>query len=240
MKEKRKIFILQLSIAVCILTVTVIVILSFASVRAYIQDYRDDIVYLTAEQFKIFLFSAGFSVFTAFICGYFLSKPYLRRYANFIMQIFNIGMAVPALALLALCMLAFGLGLLSSLTALILITLMPIVRGTYTAFIRLDPDQLEAGRAMGMSPWQVFSRVEFPQALPLIFAGVRSGIAFNVGSLPLVFLIGTSSLGELIFVGLRLNDTAAVLIGSALTALMAVALDTAVHIVSRFSVSKGL
>ncbi len=70
-------------------------------------------------------------------------------------------MAIPTLALLALCMLVFGIGFFSSWTALVLITLMPVVRTTYVAFVRLNAQQLEAAQAMGMNPWQVFYKVEF-------------------------------------------------------------------------------
>ncbi len=149
-------------------------------------------------------------------------------------------MAIPTLAVLALSMLFFDIGFFSAWLALVLISLMPIARNTFNAFNNLDPSQIEAAKGIGMNNFQIFFLVELPQALPLVFSGIRAGLIFNVGSLPLIFLIGAEGLGEIIFIGLRLDDFAQVLIGSSLTALMAVAVDIIIHVFSFYAISKGI
>ena len=78
---------------------------------------------------------------------------------------------------------------------------------------------------MGMGPSAVLARVEIPNALFVIFAGVRTAMAVNVGTAPIAFLIGGGGLGELIFTGIDLQQHAMMLAGAIPTALIAVAVD---------------
>ena len=59
---------------------------------------------------------------------------------------------------------------------------------------------------MGMTPMQLLWRVELPNAMFVIFGGIRTALAICVGSAPLVFLIGAGGLGELIFTGISLDE----------------------------------
>ena len=47
-----------------------------------------------------------------------------------------------------------------------------------------------------MRPWQILRRVEIPNALWVMFAGIRTAITINVGTVPLAFLIGGGGLGR--------------------------------------------
>ena len=59
----------------------------------------------------------------------------------------------------------------------------------------------------------------------MIFAGIRTALAINVGTAPLAFLIGGGGLGELIFTGIDLNEPGMLLAGAIPTALLAVLVD---------------
>jgi osmoprotectant transport system permease protein len=62
--------------------------------------------------------------------------------------------------------------------------------------IRAVPEHLiDAARGMGMGPRPILRRVELPNALFVIFAGVRTAMAVNVGTAPIAFLIGGGGLG---------------------------------------------
>jgi osmoprotectant transport system permease protein len=67
--------------------------------------------------------------------------------------------------------------------------------------------------------------VELPNALYVIFAGIRTAVAINVGTVPLAFLIGGGGLGELIFSGISLNDMDMLLAGAIPVALLSIAAD---------------
>jgi osmoprotectant transport system permease protein len=76
-----------------------------------------------------------------------------------------------------------------------------------------------------MTPKQILFRVELPNALYVIFAGIRTALAVNVGTAPLAFLIGGGGLGELIFTGIDLMEPGMLLAGAVPTALLAVLVD---------------
>ena len=91
----------------------------------------------------------------------------------------------------------------------------------------VPPALVEAANGIGMTAGQRLRQVELPNALPVIFAGIRIAMAINVGSAPLAFLIGANSLGSLIFPGIYLNDFPTLILGAAATALIALLLDLA-------------
>jgi osmoprotectant transport system permease protein len=76
-----------------------------------------------------------------------------------------------------------------------------------------------------MTPRQILWRVELPNAMFVIFAGLRTALAITVGTAPLAFLVGGGGLGELIFTGIDLNDFAMLLAGAVPTALLAILTD---------------
>src|SRR5690606_3955281 len=99
---------------------------------------------------------------------------------------------------------------------------------------------LEAAEAIGMTPRETLFKVEIPNALNVIFAGLRTALAINVGTAPLAFLVGGGGLGELIFTGIDLNDYGMMLAGAIATAGLAMLVDTLCGLVQRASVSRGL
>ncbi|HMG51258.1 MAG TPA: ABC transporter permease [Inquilinus sp.] len=142
------------------------------------------------------------------------------------------------LAILALSMTVLGIGTVPSIFGLWAATLLPIVRNTYAGLRNVPTPLLEAARGMGMTPAQVFWRVELPNALFVIFGGIRTALSICVGTAPLAFLIGAGGLGELIFTGIALNDLPMMLAGAIPTALLAILTDflvgrLQVHLVPR-------
>lgn len=138
---------------------------------------------------------------------------------------------VPSLALLALMVPALGalgfttIGFLPAFLALVLYSVLPILRNTVTALCGLDPALLEAARGVGMSPREQLLRVELPLALPVIVAGVRTAVVWTVGAATLATPIGADSLGYYIFTGLQTRNFGAVLLGCVASAGLALVLD---------------
>jgi len=190
-----------------------------------IAQYRGRLLYDVADHLRLVAISMTLALVTGIPAGIGLSRPCMRRWANRLMQIFNIGNTVPSLAVLALALAVLGIGERPAILALWLASLLPIVRNTYEGLCTVSPALLEAARGIGMTPCQRLMRVELPNALPVILAGVRISLVINVGTVPLSFLIGANSLGELIFPGIYLNNQSLLLLGAAATALLALALD---------------
>ena len=184
-----------------------------------------DLIYLGKQHMFLVFWSMLFALLVGIPSGILLSRPFARRWAEYVMQIFNVGNTLPPLAVLALAMVAIGIGDRPAIIALFLASLLPIVRNTYAGLCAVPPSLLEAANGIGMTKAQRLRQVELPNALPVILSGVRVATAINVGTAPLAFLIGASSYGELIFPGIYLNDFPTLILGAVATALFALILD---------------
>ncbi|WP_426768016.1 osmoprotectant ABC transporter permease OsmY [Erwinia aphidicola] len=190
-----------------------------------IQARRVDLIYLGQQHMKLVFWSLLFALLIGIPSGILLSRPFARRWAEYVMQIFNVGNTLPPLAVLALAMVVIGIGDRPAIIALFLASLLPIVRNTYAGLCSVPASLLEAADGIGMTKGQRLYQVELPNAWPVMLSGIRVATAINVGTAPLAFLIGASSYGELIFPGIYLNDFPTLILGAAATALFALILD---------------
>jgi osmoprotectant transport system permease protein len=205
-----------------------------------IVQYRSDIVYQGLHMMMMVVVAGVLAIIVAIPAGVYLSRPSQKRGAAIVMQSLNAGQAVPKLALLALAMSAMGIGAVPAIFGLWVATLLPIALNTYEGLRAVPPALIEAATGMGMTPWQILWRVELPNALYVIFAGIRTALAITVGTAPLAFLIGGGGLGELIFTGIDLNDFGMLLAGAVPTALLAIFTDAFIGQMQRLLVSRGV
>jgi len=205
-----------------------------------LMNYQDDIVYLTGQHIELVAISGGLAIVTGIPLGIFLSRPFFRRYSESFMQLLNIGTTIPTLAVLALSMTFLGIGAVPSIFALWVASLLYIVRNTYSGLVSVPSYLLEAAHGIGMTPRQILWRVEMPNALYVMFAGVRTALTINVGTVPLAFLIGGGGLGQLIFTGIALDETGMMLAGAIPTALLAIVVDALVGWASFLLIPRGV
>ena len=201
------------------------ILIGVSGIIGQIVDYWSDIVYLTQQHIVLVLTSGGAAILVGLPTGIWLSRPSMRNAAEAVMQVFNIGSTLPTLAVIALSMTLLGIGFPPAVFGLFVASLLPIVRNTYAGLTAVPDHYKEAAFGMGMNNWQILTRVEIPNALFVIFSGIRTALAINVGTTPLAFLIGGGGLGELIFTGIDLMDTGMLLAGAIPTALLAVLVD---------------
>ncbi|MDO6786167.1 ABC transporter permease [Cobetia marina] len=202
--------------------------------------YIPDIQFLTVQHLWLTALSGGLAILVAVPLGIILSRPSMTRYAESAMQVLNVGTTIPTLAVLALSMSFLGIGTVPAVFGLFVATLLPITRNTYTGLKGVSPALKEAASGIGMSPLQRLVRVELPNALYVMFAGIRTALAINVGTVPLAFLIGAGGLGELIFTGIDLYDPIMMLSGAIPTALLAIGVDVLVALVAFLVVPRGV
>lgn len=205
-----------------------------------IITYQEDIIYLSQQHLVLVATSGAAAILIGVPTGIVLSRPRLSGIAEFIMQIFNVGTTIPTLAVLALSMTLLGIGFAPAFFGLFVASLLPIVRNTYTGLLAVSAPLREAATGMGMTPLQMLVRVELPNALYVIFSGIRTALAINVGTATLAFLIGGGGLGELIFTGIDLMDTGMLLAGAVPTAIMAILVDHLVGQAQHHLVPRGV
>jgi osmoprotectant transport system permease protein len=141
---------------------------------------------------------------------------------------------LPGIALLAFMIPLLGIGVTPALVALVLYSLYPIVRNTFTGVRDADPSAVDAARALGMTDAQILRQVRLPLAAPVIMAGIRTAAVIDVGTATLAAFIGAGGLGEPIVSGLALSDSRMILSGAIPAALLALAVDATLAGVERF------
>ncbi|WP_299446272.1 ABC transporter permease [uncultured Phycicoccus sp.] len=179
----------------------------------------------TVEHLTIAFWSTVLVVVVAIPLGIALTRPPLRRFGPTIVAVANSGQALPAYGLLILFLSMLGQGLRTVVVALVLYALLPVLRNTMVGLDAVERSVIEAGRGMGMTRWQVLTRIELPLAVPVILAGVRVAMILNIGMATLAYLIGGGGLGVTIAVGLKLQQDAVLVIGASIVAIVALTFD---------------
>jgi osmoprotectant transport system permease protein len=156
-----------------------------------------------------------------------LSKPILG-FANIMQTVPSLalfGFLIPLNIYLFNVKIVGGIGARTAIVALVLYSLLPIIRNTFTGIANVDPAIREAGRGMGMTDRQLLFQVELPLALGVIIAGVRVATVICVGTATIAAAIDAGGLGRYIFRGLRANDNVLILAGAVPAALIALGAD---------------
>jgi osmoprotectant transport system permease protein len=166
------------------------------------------------------------------------------RAVNLVINVANIGRAIPSLAILAVVtmllqawLVDIGLRSVSSEIATIIamtaLALPPILTNTYVGVSEVDADLVEAGRGMGMTARQVLRRVELPVALPVILAGIRTAAVQVVATATLGAVFATGGLGRYIIDGIAQRRYDAVLAGAVLVAALSILTEVGFTLVER-------
>jgi osmoprotectant transport system permease protein len=142
---------------------------------------------------------------------------------------------IPSIALLGVMIPFLGIGPKPAILALFLYALLPVIRNTYTGIMEVNPAVVDAARGMGMSRWQILTKVELPLAFPVLMAGIRTATVINVGVATLAAYIAAGGLGEFIFGGIALNNSNMILAGAIPAALLAIILDFLLSLVQKIN-----
>jgi len=147
---------------------------------------------------------------------------------------------IPSIALLALMIPLFGIGVVPAITALFLYALLPILRNTAIGLFSIDPLLKKVATGIGLTRWQRLRYIEIPLAMPTIFAGIKTAAVINIGTATLAAFIGAGGLGEFIVTGLALNNTEMILKGAIPAALLAIIIEFLFELAEKFYIPKHL
>ncbi|MBI5580803.1 MAG: ABC transporter permease [Deltaproteobacteria bacterium] len=200
----------------------------------------DEIWKLFREHIQLVLTSSAISIGIGVPLGILLTRGFMRRHCDWILNILGICQTVPSLAVIAISMTYIGIGKKTAIFALVIYGLLPIIRNSVAGLAGVDPVILDAGRGMGMNPRQLLLRVELPNALYVILAGIRTSTVINVGTAAMSFLIGGGGLGDLIFSGIAMVDPGYMLAGAVPTAVLAIGMNWFMGKFEAWAVSPGL
>lgn len=154
-----------------------------------------------------------------------VTRPHREALHQLAETLVSLGQTVPTFAILALAVPVLGFGWQPTLLGLILYGLVPVVSNGIAGLLAVDKGVLDAAQGMGMTAGQRLRRVELPLALPVLLAGIRTSTVYNVGTATVGAALGAGGLGEPIINGLSQQNTALVMVGAILAALLALSLD---------------
>jgi osmoprotectant transport system permease protein len=193
---------------------------------SFVSQNRFEIASLTAEH----LWMVGIATLLAIALGVPLGILITRRPAlrKPVIALANIIQTVPSLALFGFLLPAPWIGERAgrlAILALMLYSLLPMIRNTYAGIAGVDRSIIEAARGMGLTDWQLLFKVELPLAASVILAGIRVSVVISIGLATIAAAIGAGGLGELIFRGLAMVNNAVILAGAIPAAIMALLAD---------------
>lgn len=189
----------------------------------YILDNPDRVLELTVDHIRIVTISVLLAVLIGVPAGVLVTR--VRWLEVPIINLTGVLYTVPSLALFAILIPYTGLGASTAIFALVLYSLLAIVRNTIAGIDGVLPATLDAARGMGMTGRQRLMLVELPLALPVILAGIRLATVSNIGIATIAAAIGAGGLGRLIFDGIRTIDADRIIAGALPASLLALIAD---------------
>jgi len=192
----------------------------------FLQQNWPELLTLTREHIVLVVVAIGIAVVIGIPTGILITRYQSLRTP--VLGIANVMQTVPSLALFGfLIPLPFigGIGARTALVALVLYSLLPVIRNTVTGILGVEPSVREAAVAMGMTDGQVLRQVELPLAMGVIVTGVRVATVIAVGVTTIAAAVGAGGLGVYIFRGLRNYDNNLLLAGALSAALLALFAD---------------
>lgn len=198
----------------------------FMSFWHFLKQSWPELLDLTRQHVVLVLIAIAIAVAIGVPTGILLTRH--RSLRAPVLGVANIMQTVPSLALFGfLIPLPFigGIGARTALVALVLYSLLPIIRNTVTGILGVDPNVREAAVAMGMTGGQILRQVELPLAMGVIVTGIRVATVIAVGVTTIAAAVGAGGLGVYIFRGLRQYDNNLLLAGAIAAALLALIAD---------------
>lgn len=210
--------------------------------ETFVQRRSDDLTTMLVDHILVVVLSVGIAtVISIAIALLVWDRPVGRTLAVTSTAVI---LTVPSLALLAILSPLFGLGWGPTVTALVLYSMLPIVRNTVTGLREVPSHVLESARGMGMSRTKVLLRVQLPMAWPIILTGIRVATQLAIGIAAIGAYVAGPGLGQYIFQGLSslgsLNALNYALSGTVLVVLLALVVDGLFILIARFTTPRGL
>ncbi|SKC46928.1 ABC transporter permease [Maledivibacter halophilus] len=133
---------------------------------------------------------------------------YKKRAESIITPILDAMQTMPSFVYLIPAIMLFDLGTVPAVFATTIYALPPVIRLTNLAIQRVSKEMVEASNSFGASPWQTLIKVELPQALPTIMAGINQTTMMAMSMVVVTSMIGAKGLGMNVMVAINRIDIA--------------------------------
>lgn len=203
----------------------------------YIVANSSQIISLLLEHIELTILSVVLSILIGIPVGILIS--YIKKLGKPILGLTNVIQAVPSMALLGFMIPLLGIGEKPAIVMVILYSLLPIIKNTYTGIKNINEQTLEAATGIGLTKWQILTKVQIPLAFPVIMAGIRISAVSAVGLMTLAAFVGAGGLGYLVYAGIRTVNNSQILAGAIPACLLALLIDYVMSIIENLSIKQN-
>ncbi len=181
------------------------------------------------------LYLCGIAVLICFVLGTALGvwASESRTVSAILRPVMDTLQTMPVFVILIPFLMFFKIGEFTALLAIIAYAIVPAIRYTEHGLRNLPASVLEAAETMGCTRWQLLTRVKLPLALPAIMLGLNQTILYGIGMLVIAALVGTTGLGQQIYIGLGNGDFGVGMTAGIGMAIIAMIADRMTQAVSR-------
>jgi osmoprotectant transport system permease protein len=212
----------------------------------FIVDPNNDYLGHTIEYLKL----CGIAISVATVIGVVLGALVSRNafLAFLAINLSGLMRAIPIIAALfiifsivnQLGLRSASLGFLPAIIALIVLGIPPILINTYTGIRGIDPAAIDAAKGMGMTSWQIATRIQAPLVTPLVAAGIRTSAVQIVATATLAAFIGAGGYGDYIVDGLTVFNYTELIVGAVSVAILAMLIEVSLSWLQRVLTPEGL
>lgn len=191
----------------------------------YLGYYWPSIIDGLLQHLLIVFLSIPFSILVSVPIGIAISPH--PRLKHIVLTITSFLMTIPSLALFGLMVvvlgpLGLGIGKAPAVIAIIIYSLLPIIRNTVLALAQVPSKTIEAARGIGYTKAQTILRIMLPLSIPVIMAGVRNSVVLGIGVACYASLVGSGGLGYFIFSGIGRANFYMICTGAILVSALAI------------------
>ena len=189
----------------------------------YVVENHEQIISLFLEHIELTFIAVGLSILIGVPIGIIIS--YIKKLDKPILGLSSVIQAVPSMALLGFLIPFVGIGTIPAIIVVILYSLLPIIKNTYTGINGISETMIESAKGIGLTKSQILFKIQIPQTLPVIMAGIRISAVSAVGLMTMSAFIGGGGLGYLIFSGIRTLNNYQILAGAIPACILALIVD---------------
>lgn len=145
--------------------------------------------------------------------------------AAIIRPVLDLMQTMPAFVYLIPAAMFFGLGAVPGAIATVIFAMPPVVRLTNLGIRQVHVEFIEAGNAFGCTPSQLLFKVQLPNAMPSIMAGINQTIMLSLSMVVIASMIGAGGIGNTVLTGIQRLDVGTGFEGGLAVVILAVILD---------------
>ncbi|MBV7276659.1 ABC transporter permease subunit [Clostridiaceae bacterium UIB06] len=211
---------------------------NFKTLIEFFIDRKEQIYSLFLQHIQLTVLAVVISIAIGVPLGVLITR--VRKLSGPVIGVANIMQSIPSLALLGFLIPLLGIGSKPAITMVVLYSLLPIVKNTFTGMENINAATLEAAEGIGLTKSQILIKIQLPLALPVIMSGIRISAVTAVGLMTIAAFIGAGGLGYLVFSGVQTVNSYMILAGAIPACLLALVLDFIIGRVEMLVIPDGI